>query len=64
MKCKDHSYSQCFTIVFIIFGCNFSQSDLRTRLLHSMKGISHESLDVRLHALSKLKKLLRDEKVR
>ncbi|OPL31024.1 hypothetical protein AM593_07600, partial [Mytilus galloprovincialis] len=39
-----------------------SQSDLRTRLDHSMKGITHESLDVRLHALSKLKNLLRDEK--
>lgn len=39
-----------------------SQSDLKTILAYSTKGISHESVDVRRHALSKLRKLLRDEK--
>ncbi|XP_060578307.1 serine/threonine-protein kinase ATR-like [Ruditapes philippinarum] len=39
-----------------------SQSDFKSRLEHSMQGIQHDSLDVRLHALSKLKKLLKDER--
>ncbi|XP_060075850.1 serine/threonine-protein kinase ATR-like, partial [Ylistrum balloti] len=39
-----------------------SQSDLKTSLTNSTKGIAHESVDVRRHALSKLLKLLRDEK--
>ncbi|XP_041373194.1 serine/threonine-protein kinase ATR-like [Gigantopelta aegis] len=39
-----------------------SQSDLKTNLAYSIKGVTHESLDVRIHALSKLRKLLREEK--
>ncbi|ESO92356.1 hypothetical protein LOTGIDRAFT_190706 [Lottia gigantea] len=39
-----------------------SQSDLKTRLEHSLKGIAHESLDVRIHALTKLRKLIHEEK--
>ncbi|KAL3865678.1 hypothetical protein ACJMK2_043042 [Sinanodonta woodiana] len=39
-----------------------NQTDFSTRLVHSIKGITHETLDVRLHALSKLKKLLREER--
>ncbi|XP_033634079.1 serine/threonine-protein kinase ATR-like [Asterias rubens] len=35
-----------------------SQPDLKTQLRQSMKGVTHESLDVRLHALSKLRDLL------
>eukprot|EP00058_Branchiostoma_floridae_P009059 XP_002594547.1 hypothetical protein BRAFLDRAFT_104468 [Branchiostoma floridae] len=35
-----------------------SQSDLKSQLKHSLKGLGHESLDVRLHALSKLKQQL------
>ncbi|XP_038072304.1 serine/threonine-protein kinase ATR-like [Patiria miniata] len=36
-----------------------SQPDLKTQLRQSIKGVTHESLDVRLHALSKLRDLLR-----
>ncbi|XP_071509803.1 serine/threonine-protein kinase ATR-like [Diadema antillarum] len=36
-----------------------SQPDLRTLLRRSLKGITHESVDVRLHALSNLRDLLR-----
>ncbi|KAK6188750.1 hypothetical protein SNE40_004864 [Patella caerulea] len=39
-----------------------SQSDLKTKLEHSLKGIAHESLDVRCHALTKLRKLVQEEK--
>ncbi|XP_071964795.1 serine/threonine-protein kinase ATR-like isoform X2 [Antedon mediterranea] len=37
-----------------------SQTDLRTQLSRSIKAITHESMDVRVHALSKLRDLLRD----
>ncbi|XP_033108232.1 serine/threonine-protein kinase ATR-like isoform X2 [Anneissia japonica] len=37
-----------------------SQTDLRTQLSRSIKGITHESIDVRVHALSKLRDLLHD----
>ncbi|XP_052796079.1 serine/threonine-protein kinase ATR-like isoform X2 [Mya arenaria] len=40
-----------------------SQLDFKSQLRHTLKGVQHESLDVRLHALSKLKKLLKDERV-
>lgn len=43
--------------------CFYSQSDFKSRLEHTMQGIQHESLDVRLHALPKLKKLLQEERV-
>ncbi|XP_048255679.1 serine/threonine-protein kinase ATR-like isoform X1 [Haliotis rufescens] len=39
-----------------------SQSDLRTQLAHSVQGIKHENIDVRRRALSKLRKLLREDK--
>lgn len=39
-----------------------SQSDFNSILQHTMQGIQHESSDVRLHALSKLKNLLKDER--
>ncbi|BFY98653.1 hypothetical protein BsWGS_01693 [Bradybaena similaris] len=46
------------------FGENSANnSDLKTLLAHSIKGISHESHDVRVHALSKLRKLLREKRV-
>ncbi|XP_041465563.1 serine/threonine-protein kinase ATR-like [Lytechinus variegatus] len=35
-----------------------SQPDLRTLLKRSLKGVSHESVDVRIHALSNLRDLL------
>lgn len=35
-----------------------SQSDLKTKISHSLRGVAHESLDVQIHALSKLKNLL------
>ena len=41
-----------------------SQPDLKTQLRQSMKGVTHESLDVRLHALSKLRDLLHRNQVR
>ncbi|XP_025077039.1 serine/threonine-protein kinase ATR-like isoform X1 [Pomacea canaliculata] len=37
-----------------------SQTDLKTRLVHCISGASHESVDVRNHALMKLRKLLRE----
>ncbi|XP_035661643.1 serine/threonine-protein kinase ATR-like [Branchiostoma floridae] len=40
-----------------------SQSDLKSQLKHSLKGLGHESLDVRLHALSKLKQQLHANQV-
>ena len=40
-----------------------SSKDIQGQLRHTMKGIQHESLDVRLHALSKLKKLLQEQTV-
>ena len=40
-----------------------SAADFRGHLSHTMKGVQHESLDVRLHALSKLKKLLQEQTV-
>ncbi|XP_059175094.1 serine/threonine-protein kinase ATR-like isoform X2 [Physella acuta] len=39
-----------------------SSEDLKTTLTHSINGIHHESLDVRAHALSKLRKILRDKR--
>ena len=42
----------------------FSQADLQTQLVYCIKGASHESLDVRCHALSRLRKLLREKRVR
>ena len=41
-----------------------SQPDLKTQLQQSTKGVTHESLDVRLYALSKLRDLLRKNQVR
>lgn len=38
-------------------------SNIHSQLSHAMKGIQHESLDVRLHAMSKLKKLLQENMV-
>ena len=35
-----------------------SQSDLKTKISHSLRGVAHESLDVQIHALSKLRNLL------
>ncbi|KAL4227217.1 hypothetical protein ACF0H5_012662 [Mactra antiquata] len=43
-------------------GPSSSQSDFTGQLEHTMKGIQHESLDIRLHALSKLKKLLKEKR--
>ena len=39
------------------------QADLKTQLKQSLKGVGHESVDVRKHALSKLKQLLHDNQV-
>ncbi|KAK3087904.1 hypothetical protein FSP39_012312 [Pinctada imbricata] len=39
-----------------------SHCDLKSKLRDAMKGIQHECLDIRLHALSKLRKLLREDK--
>ncbi|KAH9492123.1 hypothetical protein Btru_027012 [Bulinus truncatus] len=38
-----------------------SKNDLKSILAHSIKGIHHESLDVRVHELTKLRKLLKDK---
>lgn len=35
-----------------------SQSDLRTKITHTLRGVTHESLDVQIHALSNLRDLL------
>ncbi|GAB1608793.1 serine/threonine-protein kinase ATR-like [Argonauta hians] len=35
-----------------------SQSDLRTKITHALRGVTHESSDVQIHALSNLKNLL------
>ncbi|XP_064607735.1 serine/threonine-protein kinase ATR-like [Liolophura sinensis] len=35
-----------------------SQSDVRSQITHFLKGVTHENLDIRLHALSKLRLLL------
>ena len=40
-----------------------SAADFRGNVVHTLKGIQHESLDVRVHALSKLKKLLQEQTV-
>ena len=40
-----------------------SQPDLHTQLRQSLKGVTHESVDVRLHALSKLRDLLHKNQV-
>ena len=40
-----------------------NKMDLRAQLRQSLKGISHESVDVQRHALSKLKQLLHDNQV-
>lgn len=40
-----------------------SQSDFGTKLKHTIKGVQHESLDIRIHALSQLRSLLQQEKV-
>ncbi|XP_074649776.1 serine/threonine-protein kinase ATR-like [Tubulanus polymorphus] len=37
------------------------KADLSTKISNSLKGITHESLDVRLYALQKLKQLLRSQ---
>lgn len=37
--------------------------DLKTQLKRALKGVVHENIDVRRHALSKLKQLLRDNQV-
>ncbi|XP_076443272.1 serine/threonine-protein kinase ATR-like isoform X2 [Babylonia areolata] len=39
-----------------------SQADLQTKLIYCIKGANHESLDVRTHALSRLRRLLREKK--
>nr|XP_034325117.1 serine/threonine-protein kinase ATR isoform X2 [Crassostrea gigas] len=39
-----------------------SQSDFGTKLKHTIKGVQHESLDIRIHALSQLRSLLQQEK--
>ncbi|KAK7486773.1 hypothetical protein BaRGS_00021920, partial [Batillaria attramentaria] len=39
-----------------------SQGNLQSQLVQCMKGTSHESLDVRIHALSKLRRLLREKR--
>lgn len=41
----------------------FRDPDLKTSLAFSIKGINHESLDVRVHALSKLGKILQERRV-
>ncbi|XP_052214022.1 serine/threonine-protein kinase ATR-like isoform X2 [Dreissena polymorpha] len=40
-----------------------SQLDFRSHVNHSLRGIQHESLDVRLHALSKLKSMLKEKQL-
>nr|KAG5699555.1 hypothetical protein BaRGS_033751 [Batillaria attramentaria] len=40
-----------------------SQGNLQSQLVQCMKGTSHESLDVRIHALSKLRRLLREKRL-
>ncbi|XP_012937158.1 serine/threonine-protein kinase ATR [Aplysia californica] len=40
-----------------------SDRDLRLLLAHCIKGVQHESLDVREHALSKLRNILRDKQM-
>ncbi|KAL8622805.1 hypothetical protein ACOMHN_026926 [Nucella lapillus] len=39
-----------------------SQADPKTQLMNCIKGANHESLDVRTHALSRLRRLLREKK--
>ncbi|XP_055865310.1 serine/threonine-protein kinase ATR-like isoform X2 [Biomphalaria glabrata] len=39
------------------------KKDLKSILAHSIKGIHHESFDVRVHALTKLRKLLKDKQL-
>nr|XP_022332154.1 serine/threonine-protein kinase ATR-like isoform X2 [Crassostrea virginica] len=39
-----------------------SQSDFETKLKHTIKGVQHESTDIRIHALSQLRTLLQQEK--
>ncbi|KAK7116236.1 hypothetical protein V1264_001954 [Littorina saxatilis] len=39
-----------------------SQADVRTQVIYCIKGAKHESLDVRSHALSRLRKLLRENR--
>ncbi|XP_062573409.1 serine/threonine-protein kinase ATR-like [Saccostrea cucullata] len=39
-----------------------SQSDFGTKLKHTIKGVQHESADIRIHALSQLRTLLQQEK--
>ncbi|CAL1526088.1 unnamed protein product, partial [Lymnaea stagnalis] len=38
-----------------------SRTDLKTLLAHSIQGIHHESSEVRVHALTKLRKILKDK---
>ena len=40
-----------------------SQPDLHTQLRQSIRGVTHESVDVRRHALSKLRDLLHKNQV-
>ena len=47
-----------------VSGDSAGQADLKTQLRQSLKGVGHESVDVRKHALSKLKQLLHDNQVK
>ena len=40
-----------------------SQPDLHMQIKQSLKGVTHESVDVRVHALSKLRDLLHKNQV-
>jgi len=44
-------------------GINSRKMTLKTQFKRALKGVSHENLDVRRHALSKLKQLLHDNQV-